>query len=176
MEGSLFAENEGGTTSVDDLRALKIMFEFFDTDNDGSISLVELGDAIRSIGHNPSKDVIEGMFEDVAKDDKGGICFNDFLGIMTSHVPLEVEDEYSQELLHHFSLFDKDLSGYIEVSTLKEVLSQRGDPLTQREIEEMVTLCPVTPDGYINYKDLINSVQRSSAAVNLVQLIKDHGL
>eukprot|EP00056_Hartaetosiga_gracilis_P017923 m.8837 g.8837 ORF g.8837 m.8837 type:complete len:154 (-) comp6237_c0_seq1:454-915(-) len=98
MEGSLFAENEGGTTSVDDLRALKIMFEFFDTDNDGSISLVELGDAIRSIGHNPSKDVIEGMFEDVAKDDKGGICFNDFLGIMTSHVPLEVEDEYSQEL------------------------------------------------------------------------------
>eukprot|EP00055_Hartaetosiga_balthica_P016871 m.108766 g.108766 ORF g.108766 m.108766 type:complete len:192 (+) comp9196_c0_seq1:151-726(+) len=176
LSGNIFGEDdENGTpvTSVDDLRALKKLFEFFDTDNDGSISIVELGNAIRSIGHNPSPEVIENLFGDIAKDERGGICFNDFMGIMTSHVALEVEEEYTQELLHHFSLFDKDLSGYIEVKTLKKVLSQKGDPLPKDEINEMVSLCKVTPDGFINYKELVAFVQKSSAAVNHQQ---NHGV
>jgi len=57
-----------------------------------------------------------------------------------------------QELLRAFEVFDKDGSGTITTSELKDVLRSLGENLTDEELDEMVKLTDKNGDGVIDCK------------------------
>ena len=63
------------------------------------------------------------------------------------------EDEFNEEELSDvFKVFDKDNSGFISASELKEVSSKLGRNLTDEDVKEMMKETDLDEDGKISYE------------------------
>ena len=57
-----------------------------------------------------------------------------------------------EELMGIFKVFDKDSSGFINASELKEVSSKLGRNMTDEDVKEMIKEADLDQDGKINYE------------------------
>ena len=63
------------------------------------------------------------------------------------------EEEFNEEELSDvFKVFDKDNSGFISASELKEVSSKLGRNLTDEDVKEMMKETDLDEDGKISYE------------------------
>ena len=63
------------------------------------------------------------------------------------------EEEFNEEELRDvFKVFDKDNSGFISASELKEVSSKLGRNLTEEDVKEMMKETDLDEDGKISYQ------------------------
>ena len=63
------------------------------------------------------------------------------------------EEEFNEEELRDvFKAFDKDNSGFISASELKEVSSKLGRNLTDEDVTEMMKETDLDEDGKISYE------------------------
>nr|CAD2176894.1 unnamed protein product [Meloidogyne enterolobii] len=80
----------------------------FDKDGNGTMSIKELGVAMRTLGLNPTEDELLNMVNEYDVDGNG-IDFSEFCKMMK-----EMNKETDQELIRlAFRVFDKDGNGYI---------------------------------------------------------------
>lgn len=85
-------------------------------------------------------------------DGNGTIDFIEFSIMMTKYVKACDTEE---ELRLAFRVFDKDSSGFVDVTEIKNIL--RGhDKLSEREIDEIIYICDGDSDGRINYSGKVN--------------------
>ena len=63
------------------------------------------------------------------------------------------EEEFNEEELRDvFKVFDKDNSGFISASELKEVSSKLGRNLTDEDVQKMMKETDLDEDGKISYE------------------------
>ena len=63
------------------------------------------------------------------------------------------EEEFNEEELRDvFKVFDKDNSGFISASELKEVSSKLGRNLTDEDVKKMMKETDLDEDGKISYE------------------------
>ena len=81
----------------------------------------------------------------------GKIEFDEFLPMMCR----KMEEVYLAEVLREtFKIFDKDGSGYINASELKELMEKLGEKLSDEEIEKMIAEADLDEDGKVSYKGM----------------------
>jgi len=112
--------------SSQQLAEFKEAFEIFDQDGDGSITTVELGRVMQSLGIEMTQTELVDMINDDA-DGNGSIDFPEFVALMSKAM---TEAETREELKAAFGHFDKDGSGYIDKEELLLVMEQLGEKLT----------------------------------------------
>eukprot|EP00029_Vermamoeba_vermiformis_P002959 TRINITY_DN13325_c0_g1_i1.p1 TRINITY_DN13325_c0_g1~~TRINITY_DN13325_c0_g1_i1.p1 ORF type:complete len:162 (+),score=53.64 TRINITY_DN13325_c0_g1_i1:128-613(+) len=131
-------------------------FKLFDKDNNGSITIQELGTVMRSLGQTPSESELVDMINEVDADGDGAIDFNEFLVMMAKKMKdVDQEDEYKEA----FKVFDKDGNGYIEPAELKQVMQSLGETLTDADIEDMMKEADTDNDGRVNYDEFVNMMK-----------------
>jgi len=130
---------------------LRDAFSLFDKDGDGTITINELGDVMKSLGLNPSQEELRRMMREVDTDRNGTIDFNEFLTMMAAHS--SAGSDGLDELRAAFNMFDKDGSGQISIQELKQVMHSLGERLTDRELEEMIHEADNNGDGEINFEE-----------------------
>ncbi|CAG8568768.1 17668_t:CDS:2, partial [Racocetra fulgida] len=135
---------------------LKEAFGLFDKDGDGSVTIKELGDVMRSLGHNPNETELRDMINEVDLDNNGTIDFNEFLNMMARKVK---DSDAEEEIKEAFKVFDKDGNGLISAAELKTVMSSIGEKLTDEEIDEMIHEADVDGDGQINYEEFVKMMK-----------------
>ena len=65
------------------------------------------------------------------------------------------EEEFNEdELRDVFKVFDKDNSGFISASELKEVSSKLGRNLTDEDVKKMMKEADLDEDGKISYEGI----------------------
>ena len=64
----------------------KEAFSLFDHDENGSISAVELGEVLKALGQNPTKNELTDMINEVDVDGNGTVEFAEFVILMTNKV------------------------------------------------------------------------------------------
>jgi len=126
------------------------VFAVFDKDNSGSITADELGAVMKQLGLAPSDTELQDLINEADTNKDGVINFDEFL-ILMSHNAKPADTD--QELLRAFEVFDKDGSGTITTSELKDVLRSLGENLTDEELDEMVKLTDKNGDGVIDYHE-----------------------
>ena len=105
---------------------IKEAFNVFDKDNDGFITIKELGTVMRSLGHNPTEMELQDMIKLYDKDESGTIDFPEFLDLMTTKMK---ETELEEQLIETFKVFDRDGNGLLSGQELKYVMvRQLRDP------------------------------------------------
>jgi calmodulin len=58
----------------------------FDKDNDGLITIRELGTVMRTIGQNPTDIELQEMIDEVDSDKDNAIDFNEFVSMMSKKI------------------------------------------------------------------------------------------
>ena len=69
----------------------------FDRDGDGTVSLKELGEFLRTFGQEPTESELYDMVRDVDTDKNGTIDFDEFLEMMSKRMTNKDEDEEIRE-------------------------------------------------------------------------------
>jgi calmodulin len=92
-------------------------------DGDGTITTIELGTVMRSLGQNPTEAELQDMINEVDADGNGTIDFPEFLTMMARKMR---DTDSEEEIKEAFKVFDKDGNGFISAAELRHVMTNLG--------------------------------------------------
>ena len=127
-------------------------FALFDRKGDGTIRVEELPTLLRALGLDRQKDRYEAMMSKFKADKNGMLDFQQFLRVME---PVLEETDMEGDLLKAFQLFDKEKNGFISVATMRYLLSDLEQKLTEEEIDAIIDMADIDGNGKIDYKKFI---------------------
>ena len=134
----------------------KEAFSLFDKNGDGSITCDELRTVMTSLGENPTTSDLEEMIQEVDSDGNGKIEFSEFLTMMTRKMGTR---SFNDEALEAFKVLDKDGSGSISESELRQIMNNIGEDVTDEEIKEMMNEADLDGDGQVSFKEFAAMIQ-----------------
>ncbi|KAL8521624.1 hypothetical protein ACS0TY_011953 [Phlomoides rotata] len=130
------------------LAELREIFRSFDRNNDGSLTELELGSLLRSLGLKLSPDQIDALIQKADTNNNGLVEFSEFVVLVAPEL-LPAKSPYSEEQLKQlFKMFDKDGNGYITVAELAHSIAKLGHALTVDELTSMIREADTDGDGF----------------------------
>ncbi|KXT18482.1 hypothetical protein AC579_2260 [Pseudocercospora musae] len=171
--------------SAQEKEHFKDAFGLFDKNGDGEISAAELGEVMRSLGLKPTDQELQDMLQEVDADNSGSIDLNgksarftdcsqhvnlsdkyalltgtpEFMTMM-SHRATAVDTE--EELRQAFNVFDRDGSGTISVTELRDMLKALGDNLTDAEVDQIMKSADTDGDKTISFEEFKKIMEDST--------------
>eukprot|EP01018_Ginkgo_biloba_P023929 Gb_09202 [translate_table: standard] len=140
---------------------LKEIFSRFDLDHDGSLTQLELGALLRSLGLKPNGEQLDALLKNVDTNNNGLIEFVELLSLIAPEMSHEVSQNQEQ-LLELFRAFDGDGNGYITAIELARAMAKLGHALTFRELTEMIQEADTDGDGRISFAEFAAVMTSSS--------------
>ncbi|KAL7465256.1 hypothetical protein ACHAXS_005584 [Conticribra weissflogii] len=137
--------------SEDEVADLKEAFNMFDIDGDGTITLVELKEVMKSLGQNPTDRELRQMIESVDDNGDHEIDFQEFLILMSSKKGNN--DDPDKELRDAFRVFDEDGNGTISRAELKKLMKNLGQALSDAELDAMMDEVDTDGNGEIDFEE-----------------------
>ncbi len=132
------------------------VFDLFDKDKDGAITIKELGDVLRALGANPTQAELDEMMEEVLDENNQRIEFKSFLILfaknMKDHPPTE------DDLLEAFRVFDHDNDGIISIDEMRYVMKNFGEDMKEDEVEEFIREADIDGDELIKYRRFVKII------------------
>ncbi|VDI64645.1 Hypothetical predicted protein [Mytilus galloprovincialis] len=144
----MMAEADKDGNGEIDYEEFKEAFSLFDKDGDGTISAIELGVIMRSLGQNLSDQELKNIISEVDVDGNGIIDFQEFLTMMAKKTK---DTDSEEEIREAFKVFDNDGNGTISSNDLRQIMTTFGDKLPDDEIDAMIKEADSNGDGQINY-------------------------
>ena len=131
-------------------------FDMFDRDKDGCLTIKELAEIMKSLGHGPTEQEVNDMMSEVDVDGNGNIDFKEFIGLMARKLRDVDNDE---ELMESFKLIDRNGDGKIDASELKFLIITIGESITDDEVAEMIIDADEDQDGLISYEEFAKIIK-----------------
>ncbi|XP_068663741.1 probable calcium-binding protein CML10 [Aristolochia californica] len=141
----------------DDLRHV---FDKFDANGDGKISLSELDAMLRCLGCQGTPDEAEAMMQAADLDGDGFISLDEFISVNKSETD---SVKCMEDLRNAFTVFDRDKNGVITAEELYHVLRSMGEKTSLAECKSMIKGIDKNGDGAVNFEEFIQMMSRSSA-------------
>ena len=131
-----------------DVGKLNEIFLMADTEDTGTLNLLELKNAIHQV--NPSLDdkTIEAMFQGIDQDRSGQIHYAEFLAALAESQGLVTMDRLAEA----FDRIDSEGKGYISHNDLKMVLGKDYDKET---VNRMIEEADFKKNGQVDYEELM---------------------
>lgn len=114
----------------DTIKEFREAFALFDKDADGTITVQELGQVMKSMGQTPSEQELRQMINEVDADGNGKIDFAEFVTLMAR----KMNTDKDAEIREAFNVFDKDGDGYISMGELQHIMQSLGENLSEEEV------------------------------------------
>ena len=128
----------------------KKIFAHYDKNQDGTISVNELGEVMKGLGVNHSQAELQEIIKKIDKDGSGKIEFEELLNLYTGKMKTSENDEELNEI---FKILDKEGNGLISTAELRYILTSFRERLTEKEADEVIGKADKDRDGLINYQE-----------------------
>ncbi|XP_025090778.1 neo-calmodulin-like isoform X3 [Pomacea canaliculata] len=135
---------------------IRELFRSFDRNHDNTICAGELGKVLRCLGMNVSEADVQQIIKELDKNRNGKIEYKEFKAFMQEEMR-KAEDPAEQEkaVRMAFRVFDQNGDGFIDVKELQNAMKNLGEPLTDKELTDMMKEADMDKDGKINYEEFI---------------------
>ncbi|KAI4378776.1 hypothetical protein MLD38_016209 [Melastoma candidum] len=150
------------TTPADLLR----VFQTFDRNGDGRITLEELEESLLNLGISVPREELADMIRGIDVNGNGCVDLDEFgslYGLLSEERDADAEDDVREA----FNVFDRDGDGFITVEELESVLASLG--LKQgRAVEDcrkMITKVDADGDGMVDYEEFRQMMRGGGVAV-----------
>ncbi|XP_067904873.1 troponin C, skeletal muscle-like [Heterodontus francisci] len=137
----------------------KAAFDMFDADGGGDISTRELGQVMKILGQNPTREELDAIIEEVDEDGSGTIDFEEFLVMMVRQMKEEAKGKSEEELAEFFRVFDQNADGFIDRDELKGILANSGEHITDEEIDELIKDGDKNNDGKLDFDEWLKMME-----------------
>uniref|UniRef100_A0A915K2N1 EF-hand domain-containing protein n=1 Tax=Romanomermis culicivorax TaxID=13658 RepID=A0A915K2N1_ROMCU len=142
--------------TTEELEEYKQVFALFDTDGSGAIGTDELGEAMRSMGMNPTPQELQTLIKEIDVDGNGEIDFDEFCTVLKR---MTAKKETDEEVIRScFAVFDQDRNGIISEVEFKTVFREIGG-FTEDKIDEIFREVDVAGNGQIDYEEFSQMVR-----------------
>ncbi|KAI3881043.1 hypothetical protein MKW92_010238 [Papaver armeniacum] len=142
-------------TSMEVPNQLKQVFKLIDTNGDGKISSLELGEVLLCLGHEKSTVTKEAevMLKEVDCNGDGFIDLDEFMNVVAGDSSSKSKGA-DEDLKDAFLVFDSDKNGFISPKELKQVLRSLGYyKCTLSECSAMIKGVDKDGDGLVNFEE-----------------------
>jgi len=136
-----------------ELKEISSAFLLHDTNNSGSVDVVELGGVLRWLGYHTAMEQQQDLIDDVDMDGSGEIDFDELLKIMRWY-----KEEEFKNLQRAYVEGDTDGSGTLDKKEVQLVLPSLGLSKLTREQIGLVDACFVG-DREIDFKECVKLVK-----------------
>lgn len=126
-------------------------FDIFDSNKSGSIDRHELRVALRAMGFDASKDEINRIMKDKDPRNAGSINFDAFQEIVEEKLANRKPED---EIRKAYNIFVDGEDG-ITIDSLKRIIRELGENLTDDELQAMIDEFDQDHDGKINYNEFL---------------------
>ncbi|CAG9861775.1 unnamed protein product [Phyllotreta striolata] len=133
------------------------MFDMFDEDGDGKITLEEIMKVLQSLNVHVSEAEAQMMMSDVDLDVSGTIDFGEFLLMIYTHLQ---QKRRKQDIIEMFNYLDVRHTGEINFEDLKIAMLSIGEDFTDEEIAEMMEEADQNGDGVIDFQEFSDLCKR----------------
>jgi calmodulin len=129
-------------------------FSIVDTEKTNYIQKAHLRTVMNALGKFPSDSELNDFLEQVESKDTDKLHFAQFLTLMMNYMTANPDADYD-EIRDAFKVFDLEDKGYVVGSHLRHILTNLGERLSDREVDEMFYEIGANEETHINIDDFI---------------------
>ncbi|XP_042205808.1 troponin C, isotype gamma-like isoform X1 [Homarus americanus] len=144
----------GGLDKVQ-VEGLRKAFDAFDTDKKGAISTDTVSTILRMMGVKISEKNLQEVISEVDEDDSGELEFEEFCALAAKFLIEEDEESLKTELKEAFRIYDKQGDGYITTQTLKEILRELDNKLTEEDLDGIIDEVDEDGSGTLDFDEFM---------------------
>jgi len=125
-------------------------FSKFDDGQTGLVSTKELGNLLRHLGINPTKEELQDLTIQIDPHVTGFLKLPDLLDMMSRII---MERNYDAQIEDAFRCFDKKGLGTLPRQDFELLFENLGEKLSSEEIEGLLDEADQEGEGFINYSE-----------------------
>lgn len=158
----------------EELARYREVFESFDSNGDGKITLTEMYRALQLLQRGVPLDTLESIFRWLDKDNSGALEWPEFIRWLSeSEDSAEATREEEQQVQHPafsqeqvsryrglFNELDRDGDGRVDAQELRTLFLRAGETVTEEEVREFIQR--VSPDGRFNFAQFLEAMAKGS--------------
>ena len=141
---------ETSSISLESMDQFQKVFNQFDANKDGKISVMELGDVLKAMGSACTEEELKRTMEDIDTDKDGFINISEFSSLCR---PSSDSVTAASELRDAFDLYDQDKNGLISANELDLVLNRLGMTCSVDDCVKMIESVDSDGDGNVNFEE-----------------------
>merc|ERR1712025_338437 len=136
------------------ITVLKNCFDGF-ADEDGAIPAENVGNILSMMGLKVKPNALREIIEEIDEDGSGLLEFGEFCQLAAKFLVEEDEEALKKELKEAFRIYDKDCMGYISTDTLKEILKELDNKLSEEDLEGIIEEVDEDGSGTLDFDEFM---------------------
>merc|ERR1712241_223564 len=136
------------------ITVLKNCFDGF-ADEDGAIPAENVGNILSMMGLKVKPNALREIIEEIDEDGSGLLEFGEFCQLAAKFLVEEDEEALKKELKEAFRIYDKECMGYISTDTLKEILRELDNKLTEDDINNIIEEVDEDGSGTLDFDEFM---------------------
>ncbi|CAL4075611.1 unnamed protein product [Meganyctiphanes norvegica] len=147
------------TITPEKLTILKKTFSMFDQEKTGFVKIDMLNHIVYNLDLRVNESDLRRDIQEVDVQGLGKINFESFIKIMNKYMKDDDEEKDSPALLGElkeaFRLYDREGNGYISTATLREILKELDQHLSESDLDNMIEEIDEDASGTVDFDEFM---------------------
>jgi len=137
----------------DSMGEYRKFFDSFDREKKGFIMATQIGRILEQMQQDFDEKSLRKLLKKFDADGSGKLEFDEFAAMVYTLANTVDKETLEKELKEAFRLFDKEGNGYIATATLRKLLLDIDDKLTDSELDQAINEIDADGSGKIEFEE-----------------------